>query len=55
MIFFDRGKFIRKKDEYKKLMSNYDQFVVDDFYKMSFQNVFHFKNECFKFVSSLEK
>ena len=43
MIFFDRGKFIRKKDEYKKLMSNYDQFVVDDFYKMSFQNVFHFK------------
>ena len=43
MIFFDRGKFIRKKDEYKKLMSDYDQFVVDDFYKMSFQNVFHFK------------
>ena len=43
MLFFDRGKFIRKKDEYKKLMSNYDQFVVDDFYKMSFQNVFHFK------------
>ena len=43
MIFFDRGKFIRKKDEYKKLMANYDQFVVDDFYKMSFQNVFHYK------------
>ncbi len=43
MLFFDRGKFIRKKDEYKKLMANYDQFVVDDFYKMSFQNVFHYK------------
>ena len=43
MLFFDRGKFIRKKDEYKKLMANYDQFVDDDFYKMSFQNVFHYK------------
>ena len=39
MIFFDRGKFIRQKEEYKKVMSNYNQFIVDDFYRMSFQNV----------------
>ena len=25
-------------------MSNYDQFIIDDFYQMSFQNVFHSKN-----------
>ena len=44
MIFFDRGKFIRNKHEYSSLMSDYNQFVTDDFYQMSFQNVFHFKN-----------
>ena len=44
MIFFDRGKFIRNRDEYSSLMSNYKQFITDDFYQMSFQNVFHFKN-----------
>ncbi len=44
MIFFDRGKFIRNKGEYSSLMSDYNQFVTDDFYQMSFQNVFHFKN-----------
>lgn len=44
MIFFDRGKFIRRKEEYNSLMKNYEQFITDDFYQMSFQNVFHFKN-----------
>ena len=44
MIFFDRGKFIRKKEDYKKIMFNYNQFIIDDFYRMSFQNVFHYKN-----------
>ena len=44
MIFFDRGKFIRKKEDYKKIMLNYNQFIIDDFYRMSFQNVFHYKN-----------
>ena len=44
MIFFDRGKFIRRKEEYNSLMQNYEQFITDDFYQMSFQNVFHFKN-----------
>ena len=44
MIFFDRGKFIRSYEGFKKIMPNYDQFIIDDFYQMSFQNVFHFKN-----------
>lgn len=44
MIFFDRGKYIRSDIEFKKIMSNYNQFIVDDFYQMSFQNVFHFTN-----------
>ena len=44
MIFLDRGKFIREKEEYKNIMSDYNQFITDDFYQMSFQNVFHYKN-----------
>ena len=44
MIFFDRGKFIRKNQEYIVLMSRYDQLIVDDFYQMSFQNIFHYMN-----------
>lgn len=44
MIFFDRGKYIRSDIEFKKIMSNYNQFIVDDFYQMSFQNVFHYNN-----------
>jgi hypothetical protein len=44
MIFFDRGKFIRNDYEYKLLMPSYNQFIIDDFYQMSFKNVFHFLN-----------
>lgn len=44
MLYFDRGKFIRNQDQYKNLMKNFDQFIIDDFYKMSFKNVFHYKN-----------
>ena len=44
MILFDRGKFIRDDKSFKKIMTNYDQFIIDDFYRMSFQNVFHYKN-----------
>ena len=44
MIFFDRGKYIRNEIEFKKIMLNYNQFIVDDFYQMSFQNVFHYNN-----------
>ena len=44
MIKLDRGKFIRTEAEYKNLMQNCDPFVIDDFYKMSFKQIFHFKN-----------
>jgi hypothetical protein len=44
MIFFDRGKFIRNKKNYHELMNSYQYCIIDDFYRMSFQNMFHFKN-----------
>ncbi len=44
MINFDRGKFIRNKFEYEKLMNSFESFIIDDFYKMKFQNIFHYKN-----------
>ena len=44
MIFFDRGKFIRNDQEYKLIMPACKQFIIDDFYQMSFKNVFHFLN-----------
>ena len=44
MIKLDRGKFIRNKSEYSKLMDSYEHFIIDDFYKMKFENIFHYKN-----------
>jgi hypothetical protein len=44
MIKFDRGKFIRNKNEFSYLMKGYKTLIIDDFYKMSFQNIFHFRN-----------
>jgi len=44
MIYFDRGKFIRSALMYEKLMKDYDSIIIDDFYKMSFKNIFHYKN-----------
>ena len=44
MIYFDRGKFIRSKKNYEKLMKEYDTFIIDDFYTMSFLNIFHYRN-----------
>ena len=44
MIKFDRGKFIRSQSHYKELMQPLKSFIVDDFYKMNFENVFHYKN-----------
>ena len=44
MIKLDRGKFIRNKSEYAELMNSFESFIVDDFYKMKFQNIFHYKN-----------
>ena len=44
MIKFDRGKYIRTRKEYENLMTNYNNFIIDDFYKMSFKNIFHYRN-----------
>ena len=44
MIKMDRGKFIRKKEQYLDLMKSYNSFITNDFYKMNFQNIFHYKN-----------
>ena len=44
MIHFDRGKFIRSSLEYERLMKNFESIIIDDFYIMSFKNLFHYKN-----------
>jgi ubiquinone/menaquinone biosynthesis C-methylase UbiE len=44
MIKLDRGKFIRNKSEYVELMNSLESFIVDDFYQMKFENIFHYKN-----------
>ena len=44
MIKLDRGKFIRNKSEYSKLMKPYESFIINDFYKMNFKKIFHYKN-----------
>ena len=44
MIMLDRGKFIRNKSEYTELMNSFESFIVNDFYKMKFENIFHYKN-----------
>jgi ubiquinone/menaquinone biosynthesis C-methylase UbiE len=44
MIMLDRGKFIRNKSEYVELMNSLESFIVDDFYQMKFENIFHYKN-----------
>ena len=44
MIKFDRGKFIRDKDDYSNLMTSSKNIILDDFYKMSFKQVLHYRN-----------
>jgi len=44
MIKLDRGKFIRDKIQYAELMNSYESFIINDFYKMDFENIFHYKN-----------
>lgn len=44
MLKFDRGKYIRTKNQYENLMKNYNNLVIDDFFKMSYKNIFHYKN-----------
>ena len=44
MIKLDRGKFIRNKFQYAELMNSFESFIINDFYKMNFENIFHYKN-----------
>ena len=44
MIKLDRGKFIRNRFQYAELMDAFESFIIDDFYKMKFENIFHYKN-----------
>ena len=44
MIKMDRGKFIRDKFHYAELMKSFESFIINDFYKMNFENIFHYKN-----------
>lgn len=44
MIKNDRGKFIRSPEQYSKIMKEYKSLIIDDFYLMSFKNIFHYKN-----------
>ena len=43
MINFDRGKYIREQEKYSELMTSCNNVIIDDFYKMSFKQIFHFK------------
>ena len=44
MLLLDRGKFIRNKFQYEKLMKPFKSFVINDFYKMNFENIFYYNN-----------
>jgi hypothetical protein len=48
MIYFDRGKFIRNKNQYKNLIKNFNFHITNDFYTMSFKYIFHYRNLNFK-------
>ena len=45
-IFCDKAVNLCKLKnlEYEKLMNSFESFIIDDFYKMKFQNIFHYKN-----------
>lgn len=43
MIKNDRGKFIRNPNQYNEIMKEYNSIIIDDFYLMSFKNIFHYK------------
>ncbi len=44
MINFDRGEFIRDNVGYKKIMKKFNFLITDDFFRMSFKLIFHYKN-----------
>ena len=44
MIKNDRGKFIRKKDGYKKILNSFSNLITDEFFIMKFLLIFHYRN-----------
>ena len=44
MIKFDRGNFIRNITDYEKIMKKFNYLITDDFFRMSFKLIFHYKN-----------
>ena len=44
MINNDRGKFIRNKKQYKKIMGKFSKLVTKDFFIIKFLLIFHYKN-----------
>ena len=44
MINNDRGKFIRNKNQYKKIMEKFSRLITEDFFIMKFLLIFHYKN-----------
>ena len=44
MINFDRGKYIRDNVGYKNIMKKFNFLITDDFFRMSFKLIFHYKN-----------
>ncbi len=43
MITLDRGKYIRTKQKYKKILKNFKSMETNAFFLMSFLHIFHFK------------
>jgi SAM-dependent methyltransferase len=44
MINNDRGKFIRNKKQYKKIMGKFSRLITKDFFIIKFLLIFHYKN-----------
>ena len=44
MINNDRGKFVRNKKQYKKIMGKFSILITKDFFIMKFLLIFHYKN-----------
>ena len=44
LIKMDRGKYIRSKSHYAELFNFFETFIIDDFYKFNYKQIFHYRN-----------
>lgn len=44
MIELDRGKFIRTKKDFSRLIKQFKSIITDNFYTMSFKYIFYYRN-----------